>query len=240
MAEASTPARKHRPSARARRDALLKAAIEITGESGAAAVTHRGVAARAGVPPATTSYFFSSIGELLAEALRSFGSARAAQLNALADEVAGAGASTEETADRFAEMLLSGDRTTELAEIESYLHAARSPELHEAIADVTAAYERVAATALAAAGCPDPETRAPAFKALTDGFVLAHLAEPRPDDRTRLNEALQALLAGFASRRQSSSSEAPSLSSAPSSSPAPPLSPPGPVPSGPWPPSVSA
>lgn len=180
--------------------ALLEAAVEIAGEAGAAAVTHRGVAARAGVPLATTSYFFASIGELLAEALRSFGTTRAAELNALADELSADDATLEEVADRFAELLLGGDRTTELAEIESYLHAARSPELHEAIADVTAAYERVAAAALRAAGSPDPEAAAPAFKALTDGFVLGHLAWPRPDDRERLSQAFQALFAGFAQR----------------------------------------
>ena len=37
---------------------------------GAGAVTHRAVAARAGVPLSTTSYFFSSIDELVTEALR--------------------------------------------------------------------------------------------------------------------------------------------------------------------------
>lgn len=194
--------RKHRPSAQARREALLAAAVAIAGESGAAAVTHRGVAARAGVPLATTSYFFSSIGELLAEALRSLGAARAAELHILADDLP-AEMPIDDMADRFAELLLSGDRTAELAEIESYLHGARSAELHDAIAEVTAAYEYVAAAALRAAGCPDPASAAPAFKALTDGFVLAHLAQPRSDDRSRLSEALQALFHGFA-RGQSS------------------------------------
>jgi DNA-binding transcriptional regulator YbjK len=194
---------------------LLAAAVAIAGESGAAAVTHRGVAARAGVPLATTSYFFSSIGELLAEALRSLGAARAAELHTLADGLP-AELPTDEMADQFAELLLSGDRTAELAEVESYLHAARSPELHDAIAEVTAAYEYVAAAALRAAGCPEPAAAAAAFKALTDGFVLAHLAQPRPDDRSRLSEALQALFAGYASD-QGASGRAKSYSAAASS-----------------------
>ena len=194
----------YRPSAQRRRSALLRAAVQIAAESGAAAVTHRGVAARAGVPPATTSYFFASIGELLAEALREFGAARAAELHALADDLAAAvaegDASPDDLVDRFAAALLSGDRTAELAEIECYLHVARSPELADALADITAAYERVTVAALRTAGAADPEAAAPAFKALADGFILAHLARPRPDDRERLAAAIRAMLAGRASR----------------------------------------
>ena len=55
----------HRASAQRRRVALLEAAAELAAETGAGAVTHRAVAARAGVPLSTTSYFFSSIDELV-------------------------------------------------------------------------------------------------------------------------------------------------------------------------------
>src|SRR5262245_49447260 len=51
-----------------RREALLRAAVEVIAEKGYAGVTHRAVAERAGVPMATTSYFFSSIHELVQEA----------------------------------------------------------------------------------------------------------------------------------------------------------------------------
>lgn len=191
----STRRRPHRPSARRRRDALLDAAVQIAGESGAGAVTHRAVAARAGLPLATTSYFFGSITELLAEALRVATARRAAELDRLATEMAGE-TRPEEMAEHFAELLLSRDRVAELAEIESYLSAARAPELRDAVGEVTAAYERVAASALRAVGAADPERAAPAFKALSDGFVLSHLAYPRPDDQQRLAAALLALFRG--------------------------------------------
>ena len=61
--------RTHRASAQRRRAALLDAAAELAAEIGAGAVTHRAVAARAGVPLSTTSYFFGSIDELVTEGL---------------------------------------------------------------------------------------------------------------------------------------------------------------------------
>ena len=79
-----------RPRAQPRRDALLDAAVEVVGRHGLAGTTHRTVTEAAGVPLATASYYFSSIGELVAEALTRFVRARAAQmeigdLSAIAD-----------------------------------------------------------------------------------------------------------------------------------------------------------
>ena len=54
---------------RQRRDELLAAAIELFAEGGSRAVTHRAVARRAGLPSATTTYYFASIEDLLREAL---------------------------------------------------------------------------------------------------------------------------------------------------------------------------
>ncbi|MFI5426371.1 TetR/AcrR family transcriptional regulator [Aeromicrobium sp. UC242_57] len=50
---------------RARREALLDAAIDLFAEGGSRAITHRAVAARAGLPSATTTYYFESIDELI-------------------------------------------------------------------------------------------------------------------------------------------------------------------------------
>ena len=45
------------------------ATIELFAEGGSRMVTHRAVARRAGLPPATTTYYFASIEDLLREAL---------------------------------------------------------------------------------------------------------------------------------------------------------------------------
>lgn len=70
---ATTPATGPRRSAagRARRAAIIAATLELLGTEGRAAVTHRRVAARAGVPLASTTYYFSSLDDLITEAMRS-------------------------------------------------------------------------------------------------------------------------------------------------------------------------
>src|SRR3954470_10113115 len=54
-----------------RRAELLDAAIHLIGAQGLDAVTHRAVAAEAGVPAASTSYYFRSKDDLIDEALNS-------------------------------------------------------------------------------------------------------------------------------------------------------------------------
>src|SRR5580698_3447170 len=79
---------------RVRREALLRAALELISEGGTRAVTHRAVSARAGLPPASTTYYFESIQQLTQEALRLHVAERVAELQALSD-VAASGGSVE-------------------------------------------------------------------------------------------------------------------------------------------------
>lgn len=190
----SPAARTHRPSAQLRRDALLRAATEIAGESGVGAATHRGVAARAGLPPATTSYFFGSIDEMVEEALGAFVAARTDEFSALLADLEAA--TIDDVADAFAAVLLAGDRTSELVQIEAYLHAARSEGLRGPVAAAMAGFEAAAEAALRHVGAKDPRAGARRFMALSDGFVLQHLANPRPDDEAELAAALRALFLG--------------------------------------------
>src|SRR5690606_15970372 len=125
------PAARRRPSAQQRHDDLLRAGMELAGERGMAGVTHRAVAARAGVSLGSTSYFFSSLDELLAEAIRSFVARRSAELAALIERGGhgeggtgerrdGEGRDGESPADlaaRFAAALTASDRTDSLTEI---------------------------------------------------------------------------------------------------------------------------
>ena len=214
-----------RPSARRRREELLRAGMALAGERGMAGVTHRAVAARAGVSLGSTSYFFSSLDDLLAEALRLFVRERSAELAALIDPdghpglgtgagpdtddtgdadgpgpddgaeggPAAAGPSPEELAGRVAAALIATDRTRALAEIEAYLHAARHPELRPAVHEAFTAFDRVTEAALVAGGARRARTGARAFTALADGFLLRHLADPRPDDADALRDALLSL-----------------------------------------------
>lgn len=66
----TTRAQLSQDRSRQRRQELLAAAISLFAEGGSRAVTHRAVARRAGLPAATTTYYFASIEDLLREALR--------------------------------------------------------------------------------------------------------------------------------------------------------------------------
>lgn len=146
-------ARRHGPSAQARRDALLRATLEIVAERGVAAVTHRAVTERAGLPLATVSYFFSSIHELEAEALRVFMADERATQTAAAEHLA----SQQLTADEVGRALTAATAPRypdTLAFMESLLHAARSEEFRGAVRDALGASRAVAAAALQAVGTP--------------------------------------------------------------------------------------
>jgi TetR/AcrR family transcriptional regulator, regulator of biofilm formation and stress response len=191
-------ARRHRPSAQARRDALLRAAVEVAAERGASGVTHRAVTERAGLPLATASYFFSSIDDLVAEALRTFVADEARRLSDLAGALGGDDHTPDEMAAALAEAAMpEGPLPWTLAQFETYLQAARGEALQEPVAEALGVYEHVAAAALTAAGAPDPDGAAPAFNALADGFALHHLARPRPGDVAALRRALRLLFVGL-------------------------------------------
>lgn len=192
--------RRHRPAAQARRDALLRAAVEVAAERGTAGTTHKAVTERAGVPLATASYFFSSIDDLAAEALRTFVADEAARLEELAQRLGGDDRSPQDMAAALSEASMpEGPLPWALAQFEAYLQAARGPVLREPVADALAVYERVAEVALTAAGAPPDAAAAaaPAFHALADGFALHHLARPQPADVDALRRALRLLFLGL-------------------------------------------
>jgi DNA-binding transcriptional regulator YbjK len=58
------------PKGEVRRDALLDAVLRVLGRDGPGAVTHRSVAAEAGLPLASATYYFATLDELYLSALR--------------------------------------------------------------------------------------------------------------------------------------------------------------------------
>ncbi len=191
-----TTDRVHRASAQRRRAALLDAAAELSAELGAGAVTHRAVAARAGVPLSTTSYFFSSIDELITEALRRGAKDLVDQFDAVEKAaVFSERTSIEELVDDIADTLVSGSRTAEGSQVEFYLAAGRQPELQ---ADASALINRLAARLsvhLDRAGAAHPDDVAWAMQALIDGAMLHRLANIETEHRDRLAGGLRLLMA---------------------------------------------
>jgi TetR/AcrR family transcriptional regulator, regulator of biofilm formation and stress response len=169
---------------RRRREALLRATIELLGETGVKSVTHRAVAERAGVPLASTTYYFASVHQLVEEALKLHVAERVAELQGMAAVALSAtGASASDIAERLAEVLVAAPTPILVAQYQLYLEAGRNPALQPAMADALAAFEALAASVLATLGARDPRTAAEATVALLDGFALHRLARPRDPER---------------------------------------------------------
>ncbi|GAB3870643.1 hypothetical protein GCM10029964_005520 [Kibdelosporangium lantanae] len=176
-----------------RRDALLAATVRVVGERGVGGTTHRAVTEEAGVPLATASYYFSSIGELIAQALTAFVKERAEEV-ALRDE----NVSTARIAEWYASQVMGLEKDKRLAFYEVLLNAARTPELEDAAKGALASYEDWAVKGLTAAGAPRGAAGARAFVALGLGFGLLHLVEERESDADELFAALRDLFIGTA------------------------------------------
>lgn len=112
-----------------RRERLLDAALEVIAREGAGQVTHRSVAAVAGVPHSSAGYYFDDVEDILVSALT-----RAGQRYVDAvDDVLVAVREGADLAGTLASAVASWDATPGnalmAAEYELYLMAARRPEL---------------------------------------------------------------------------------------------------------------
>lgn len=186
--------RNHGERASARRQALVEATRQLAAESGLGVLSHRAISRRAGLPPTTTTYFFSSIDELVNEALRSLVDETVSELQDLTIAWAKQDTDIEALAAAVAAALNAAPVARDQAQVEIYLAASRRPELRPAVARVLAAFEDLALVAMRTAGIAHPEQRTRAVVALADGFMLHHLAHPQPDDENQLRLALLALL----------------------------------------------
>jgi len=181
---------------RRRREALLRATIELLGESGAKSVTHRAVAERAGLPLASTTYYFRSVHQLIEEALKLHVAERVAELEGMAAmALSASGTSAQDIAERLAEVLAAAPTPILVAQYQMYLEAGRNPALQPAVSEALAAFERLAAAVLAALGAREPEAAAEAFVALLDGFALHRVARHRDpsQEAAALAAAMRAL-----------------------------------------------
>jgi DNA-binding transcriptional regulator YbjK len=186
----------HREPALRRRAALLEAARDLVAERGSGAVTHRAVAERAGVAPANTSYFFSSIDDLLNEAIDHF--VRQAAADAADGAKRATGSSPAAIADAVASGYDSDDTLSSLALVEAYLYAARNPAARPVVTEMLASARRNTELMLEAAGARRAHEGAASFLALVDGFTLHWLADPASTTRTDVGDALRALFIAFA------------------------------------------
>ncbi|HEU0194813.1 MAG TPA: TetR family transcriptional regulator [Gaiellales bacterium] len=158
------------------RQAILEAALRVVARGGVGDVTHRRVAAEAGVPLGATTYYFSSKDELLRETLR-YGAQSEADFPAtVAEDSAALAAALAGDLDSYLD-----DRPHALATYEVFLAAARDPLMADAAEAWTGASRRQLEPALESLGSADPELDARVVTALLDGLGLEQLAGQRDD-----------------------------------------------------------
>ena len=124
------------PKGERRRYALVSAAAELLREGGFEAVRHRAVARRAGLPLASTTYYFSSLDDLIASAVAHIGMLEVAQLRAQVATLSRRRRGPETTADLLVDLLVgseSGPRLTEqlISRYERHIACARLPALRD-------------------------------------------------------------------------------------------------------------
>ena len=191
---AAMPERVHRARGRRRREVLLRAALEVIGERGVGATTHRAVAQVADVPVATTTYYFSSLDELLEAALELHVEDEVAKLAAVTSRVIDLQGTPAEIIAAVAGELAHAQSTPQF---DLYVEASRRPSLRPVVARSLAAYRTLAEEVLRRVGARDPELAAPLVVALLDGLSVQDAAIGEPRDPARIGAAMQALLGSF-------------------------------------------
>jgi DNA-binding transcriptional regulator YbjK len=183
------------PKGAARREAIVRAAAGLAAGEGPDAVSHRSVAAAAGVPLAATTYYFSSLAELLIAAVE-----------LVVDEELGAGTTLVEALPRRRQpphraaqlvvdvVLGPGRRDDEelLAHYERFLAGGRHPELRPTLQQARRRVDALLADALDRCGYPGTDVGH--LVAVLDGTVLSALVEGDGAARARAVDAVAAAL----------------------------------------------
>ena len=124
------------PKGERRRYALVRAAAELLCEGGFEAVRHRAVANRAGLPLASTTYYFSTLDDLIAAAVEQIGMVEAAKMRSRIEGLSRRRRGPDATADVLVDLLV--DDTPEhpgsdqlISRYERYIACARHPALRD-------------------------------------------------------------------------------------------------------------
>ena len=164
-----------------RREAILDAALAVIAARGTESVTHRSVAAEAGVPLGSTTYYFSSRDELVREAFRRYVTRVMELLYAIRDET------QPRNAAGLADFLIEvarreiAGRWTLIVEYELVVRSAHDPELAAEFQRAERALTSGLAELLEGLGAPHPFDGARVLIALVRGFELEGLTRSDVD-----------------------------------------------------------
>ena len=184
------------PKGERRRYALVNAAAELLSEGGFEAVGHRAVARRAGLPLASTTYYFSSLEDLIAKAIQRIGEQEAMHLQGRLAHLSRRRRGVEATADVLVDLLF-GPTTTEhiserlISRYELYVVCARHPALRELQRRIRRQRAKAVVEAIERSGRSVGSDRVAVLVCAVDGAVVAALVE---EGETALASARAALV----------------------------------------------
>jgi DNA-binding transcriptional regulator YbjK len=124
------------PKGERRRYALVSAAADLLCEGGFDAVRHRAVARRAGLPLASTTYYFSSLDDLITKAVEHVGTREADELQQRVAVLSRRRRGAESTAEVLVDLLVGESASTFgsdelISRYERYIACARQPALRD-------------------------------------------------------------------------------------------------------------
>ena len=187
------------PKGERRRDALSAAAAELLASGGFDAVRHRAVAEKAGLPLASTTYYFASLDELVTAAVEQHGRAGLTEgrerLAALTDPVDDA-----ELVELFLDQLLGvdsrdGGLDAVLLRYEQLVGSGRRPFLAPLMRAMRGEFDALLTGILARGGHHRDEAALRDLVAIIDGAVISALIEADPDPRAVARAVLHRSLA---------------------------------------------
>lgn len=190
------------PKGERRRQALVEAASELLVEGGFDAVRHRAVAERAGLPLASTTYYFDSLDELVTAAVEFHGRAELdscrRRLAATADERL----ADEDVLVEFILDLLVGEAVTDtetmLLRYERLVATGRRPYLRPLMRVMSKELHELIAEIFARSGRDVTRERVEELIALVDGSVVNSFIELKSDPRDAAARMLRSALSRLA------------------------------------------
>jgi DNA-binding transcriptional regulator YbjK len=188
------------PKGERRRQELVTAAAELLRSGGFEAVRHRAVAEKAGLPLASTTYYFASLDDLVTAAVdrtcRDELAEGRRQLDLLPEERSGAEPSAPAAhVELVLDQLLGpesrdGGLDAVLLRYERLVGAGRRPYLAPLMRELRGELDDLLAQILARSGHPLEASALRDLVSLVDGAVISALIEADPDPRAAAREVL--------------------------------------------------
>jgi DNA-binding transcriptional regulator YbjK len=191
-----------------RQYALVSAAAELLCEGGFDAVRHRAVARRAGLPLAATTYYFSSLDDLIVKAVEHIGALEAQQMRERLASLSRRRRGADSTVDVLVDLLVGDDPCVDddaesqvseqlISRYERYIACARQPALREVQRRILQQRTDAVVQVIERSGRSVRAEHVTALMCAVDGAVMAALVDdgegPRSAARATLIDVIDVL-----------------------------------------------